>query len=599
MMDASNNATFLEKNGYTLTFRRDGFVEVLASRGDERFRGCGASDDDAIADVLRAMFPSSIAKAMLNAALTAQPIAAPVVENIPSPVAAEPVVKNVVEPVVAEPVVKTVEPVVVKSVPVVVAPRREIRAPSAEEVARAVAVCDGIVNEIDDALDDLSMLAPELQRLHMLSFICRARAEAEDVPVSAVQQATSRVARRLTELGRVLWPGSVRALQLHVAPREALPRVRGTAAPQTWDEAVRAVDAAIDDCAEAYRRHGLDDDGYADDAHLTPEPRDVAATASEAMRVISSLTESDAEQAAQAAALVRWLRGHISGRQWGEMMGTLRRVAQAFGADGSVVRNYVDATFAPRLPWAEIVSKASPVFERADVTAAQTALRKQLPQPHAPDVDDALAVWLGRAVALFTTSALVELLRPYHASLERIASSVSFDERRSRRRFREVINALFNDGQDVGDDDINDDDDDDDDSEESDVGAAAFDALVAEVTKHTAGRTAMFVSNREDPELAERLEALLRCSLTWVEGTTRRVDAACEKIARNPPDLVLSATGFQMHKVDTMLARAARASGVPFVRVNRGRPVAVVLALAREFGIKSVPPPADGLSDAA
>ena len=97
----------------------------------------------------------------------------------------------------------------------------------------------------------------------------------------------------------------------------------------------------------------------------------------------------------------------------------------------------------------------------------------------------------------------------------------------------------------------------------------------------------LFVSNREDPELGARLSDLLGITITWCDGSLRRVQAQCERIARGSYDLVLSATGFQVHGVDSALARASSAASIPYVRVNRGRPVACVQAIAREFGLAS------------
>jgi hypothetical protein len=50
---------------------------------------------------------------------------------------------------------------------------------------------------------------------------------------------------------------------------------------------------------------------------------------------------------------------------------------------------------------------------------------------------------------------------------------------------------------------------------------------------------------------------------------------------------VLSATGFQVHGVDAAVSRAASAASVVYVRVNRGRPVACVQAIAREYGLSA------------
>ncbi len=117
------------------------------------------------------------------------------------------------------------------------------------------------------------------------------------------------------------------------------------------------------------------------------------------------------------------------------------------------------------------------------------------------------------------------------------------------------------------------------------IAAHALDALASLVRARTQGRKALFVSNREDPELGVRLTDLLGISITWCDGSLRRVQAQCERIKGKSYDLILSATGFQVHGVDSALARAAGGAGVPYVRVNRGRPVACVQAIAREFGI--------------
>ena len=87
--------------------------------------------------------------------------------------------------------------------------------------------------------------------------------------------------------------------------------------------------------------------------------------------------------------------------------------------------------------------------------------------------------------------------------------------------------------------------------------------------------------------VAARHTDLLGITITWCDGSLRRVQAQCERIQRGSYDLILSATGFQVHGVDSALARAASAAGVPYVRVNRGRPVACVQAIAREFGLTS------------
>ena len=95
------------------------------------------------------------------------------------------------------------------------------------------------------------------------------------------------------------------------------------------------------------------------------------------------------------------------------------------------------------------------------------------------------------------------------------------------------------------------------------------------VRSRVQGKSALFVSNRDDPDLKARLEDRLDLKITWCDGNPRKVQAQCDSIARRSYDLVLIATGFQAHTIDGILARAARGVGVPYVRVFKGRPLAV------------------------
>lgn len=109
--------------------------------------------------------------------------------------------------------------------------------------------------------------------------------------------------------------------------------------------------------------------------------------------------------------------------------------------------------------------------------------------------------------------------------------------------------------------------------------------LVAQIRPFTAGKSALFVGNRNDPNLKAHLEDRFDLKVTWCEGDPRRIQAQCDSIAHSSYDLVLLATGFQGHSADGVLGRAARAVGVPFVRVFKGRSLACARALARTFGL--------------
>lgn len=109
--------------------------------------------------------------------------------------------------------------------------------------------------------------------------------------------------------------------------------------------------------------------------------------------------------------------------------------------------------------------------------------------------------------------------------------------------------------------------------------------LLAQVRPLVAGKSALFISNRSDPNLKSHLENRLGLKLTWCEGDQRKIQAQCDSIAHCSYDLVLLATGFQGHSADGVLGRAARSVGVPYIRVFKGRALACVRAIARTFGL--------------
>ena len=104
----------------------------------------------------------------------------------------------------------------------------------------------------------------------------------------------------------------------------------------------------------------------------------------------------------------------------------------------------------------------------------------------------------------------------------------------------------------------------------------------------------LFASNRFDARLEARLTELLGVKMAGCDGGPRRVQSQCERIAQGSYDLVLSATGFQDHAVDGALAHAANLAGIPYVRVNRGRPLACAQAIVRELGKLPAPPSETG-----
>jgi hypothetical protein len=100
------------------------------------------------------------------------------------------------------------------------------------------------------------------------------------------------------------------------------------------------------------------------------------------------------------------------------------------------------------------------------------------------------------------------------------------------------------------------------------------------------GKRMVFVSTRRDPDLQTRLkDALPSATLDWRVAEPRRLEALVEAIQQGAYDVVLGAIGFQAQGTDNLLARACRQAGVRYLRVNRGRPIACLRALARDLAI--------------
>ncbi|MCK6546437.1 hypothetical protein L6R52_11355 [Myxococcota bacterium] len=98
------------------------------------------------------------------------------------------------------------------------------------------------------------------------------------------------------------------------------------------------------------------------------------------------------------------------------------------------------------------------------------------------------------------------------------------------------------------------------------------------------GKRMVFVSNRRDPDLQARLkDALPSATLDWRVAEPKRLEQLGEAIQQGAYDVVLGALGFQSQDTDHLLAKACRLAGVRYVRVNRGRPIVCLRALARDL----------------
>lgn len=523
-------------------------------------------------------------------AITVVPPPAPPVETKPSEIVRA---KEV-------PVAKPEVPAVVPRAPV--EPEKPLRLRTAE----AMETVELLLAEIEERLGPLARMSADRQRLHMLVWICRARAVEESLPgVRDVEHAVARVARRLTEIGKMFWPGSVRALQLSARPADVRREMHATWASESanWTEATGLAERLLNDHLAKSNEAALDEDGWADGALRTPRPPEPDALFDEVDNELKALlippgevpngrlgdlSSSEIDALLHAARKLRWLRGAVKDDlAWGIAMGRLRRAVPGLADRAQRVRDVLDHRMKPPSTWAKLIGdrEAEPV-PVSTTTESPAKLKAELPA--ASETKEGLLGWLIRAFDVLNTPDLVALMIPLKAEVTGLGEdALNHPDRRVRRRLRELVRRIEIEGAAPASAPEPAPEPEEAVTNDEPLAAPALDALSARVRAQTKGARALFVSNREDPELGARLEELLGINIAWCDGSLRRVQAACERISRGTYDLVLSATGFQVHGVDSALARASGAARIPYVRVNRGRPVACIQAIAREFGLQS------------
>lgn len=581
---------FLRDSGCLVQFENRAWKECLISHEEERWVGRGATQDDALLDAVRAMAPAVVIRALLEERVGNTAVGAAPAPSL-KPVAAEPT-----STVRTRPAPTRAAEIPVRPRLVTIDPRDNTAhvstGPDPDELRELVHSVrerlDDMQEEIEDALDDLSRMAPDRIRLALLGWIAAARAVgAEGHGDGEVERRVRDIASRLGQLAKQLWPGTVRALRLDAEPDGALQgQVRGAKTP-TWKDVAVLAEKTLDDLLESQAGYGWFDRG-------TPAPSAMEAEIrmSHARRTIegtlghepdpSVLPAETLHELATAAGELRWVRTvpEVDGAEWGRLMGALRRIARKVGSDGTVLRQHVDPNHAPQGGWRTwLTSKTK--------DARDEELLRQ--KPDAEENNEALWAWIRKGFDAVSVPELVELVGDLEERvLELEESDLPNPDRRYRRKLRELQRRLS-----APDAEAEAEDDDDteldahplptDDSWalQSYVRPTAESRLRAKL----AGQKTLFVSNRTDRELQQRLSDTLGLDLSWCDGSPRRVESAAGSIAEGSYELVMVATGFQSHSADGMLSRAAKKAGVPYVRVYKGRPQACVRALARTFGL--------------
>lgn len=586
---------FLADSGYRSATHTHQWTEVLIWRDTERWLGRGPDAAAAMQDALAQMFPSTAARLLFERFRDGLPARAEL-ETARAPISAPP----------PAPPAAPAEPQPPPAAPEVEPPRSpaivgHIKLPSypAAAVAEARETLEEILKDIHDMRPDFALMSPRYQKVYMLAWISRARGYDEQFPGEhKITILVRRIAHELTNLSKILWPGSVQALQMNAQPSCVVGELglKTLHVPKTWVEAHEFV--------QNHRERAMssdvpvDDYGWADRPRKTPPgpPRALLREAQRAVEAIAGVvtdppprhltTPPEELPADQLEALVRHaqtlreIRRFIAADEpetWGAVMGRMRWLAGRLGDRVPQLRRWLDPEFVPPPER----TKSGPTAEQ--IRQQQTAVRAErdaLVASGAPD-DAALLAFLSKAFDAHNTPEVAALVQPLRARLEALRPE-QFEDRRLRRRLGGLLDLLRRGETGTAPSEPEEDlDDVDVDTDADDPGAH----LVGQVRPKVEGKRALFVSNREDPDLKAKLESSLGLEITWCDGNARKVQAQCESIARHSYDYVLIATGFQAHNIDGILARSSRGSGVPYVRVFKGRPLAVARALARTLGL--------------
>lgn len=490
--------------------------------------------------------------------------------------------------------------------------------PSLDPDAAFAEVTD-LIALVEERRPQLAQSAPERQRLQLLVWICHARSLQEGSHRHPrVVNAVAEIARILGTLSKLWWPGSVGALQLDATPADvgrelgATPRDR---AAMTWTIAAEHAEQRLRDVEARDEQAGLDEDGWSDIARLDPPPLGALERLMELRKQVEKLcgnvedkplpglpddqrrlTAEMRDTALRWCRLIRWLRGQTTEFSlWGMIIGRLRWLAAT--TRDEALSAILDPRSSPARSWATELGE-DPEAKRNQARRKEVIKKR----PQAGDSPESVKAWVFDALGTLEAERVARFLVDAHRDQILAVVPDSLEERRLRRQMKRLhLHLKYPDGvppealagearaTEEAMPAITE-------AEELDGDGLTRDReLLARIVPHTQNRRALFVSNREDPDLRQRLSTAFAFSeLEWSDGTPRRLQDLADRVAGGRYDLVLGATGFQSHNMDAVFARACRKAKVPYVRVHRGRQLACILGLAREFGIAT-----DGVSGMA
>ncbi|HEX4517917.1 MAG TPA: hypothetical protein VH054_30465, partial [Polyangiaceae bacterium] len=548
----------IEELGYGVVFRNVGWTECMLVRADERWVGRGRDEDEALNDALYQACPSHLARELLVRATTVEKVATPTPGDL-----------------VEEPKAVLVEAPPVIEVPVIEAPREVPLEAAHKADARsrdsALEDLDALLAKISADEDELARCAPQRQRLVLLAWIARARAIQNDfLGDYRVDDVVTNIARTIGALSKRWWPGSVPALQQAAVPADAdrvLPDDEEYEA-ESWTEVAERAERAVRALEASDARRGFDEYGWADARACVPAPTDPNATLGAAVMELGDLdpdeaTAVDVPRLVKIAQRVRFVRCSTDARAWSTTLGRLRRTAARDRFAFADLARVLDPAFVPARSWTAVVDVESP--RRVEIDHAVRASEVEGVIATLPASGDvvALRAWLLRALPLTDThhERIANACRPHTDAIVRFGvQDFAGAGRRIHRRLRKLQETLSG-------------------GEPTSVPPSEMSLPTLpvdeeeresfEIVARTRGRRAVFVTNRTDPDLQVRLRDVCEFSeLDWVESAPRTIEAVANAIVNKKYDVVIAATGFLDHPVDTKLSHACRGAGVPYVRAN-------------------------------
>ncbi len=594
--DHMQAAALLEGHGYVIRYAEAEWVTCAVFGHGETWRAEGLDRAAALDGVLRQMLPSTLGRALLRPLVT-EGVA---LETVPEPVVAlELVPVPVPEPVSVSLSVSVPEPELASAPaprppepaePATPArPKPRILEPTFSDLERAVQSVDAVRREFEST-QDLPLYAPRFMQLQLVEWIARARYWQDRVRDPAIEGRVTALAGEFGKVAKAYWPGNVPPLRLDATPATtgqwlARDTLKG------WDEAAEVASELI-----ARPVATLDDYGWADGTDLDPAPPDASGRLGDAVtrfasclgdhagdpdspalrRAVNRWAPPPFAELLRVARELRWLRGQCADvLRWAKLLGRLRFTVQLLRlGEAHELSRTLDAETRPPRTWAALLDYDP---KRRERHRQNRELMSRLPPSEAAPSE--LVSWFIEAARLFPADELASRLLPRkNAVLALVAATLEgSDLRQARDRLRAVqkrlhagdVVPIVEAGPDLVED--------------------ASRPTVPEPTpvdlarQRVAGRSALVVTNRADPNLQRALESRLELVVTWADvNQSSSVDSQTQRIKHGGFDLVIGASGFISHPDEWKLKDACRAADVPYVSAGKCRLVGCSLAILRD-----------------